>query len=139
MAEISPEQVGRLLEATRTHEEAAAVAAAAREALDVTLLDVARQAKVGLRELAAVTGLHHSSIRAGIQRAAGGATIDFEQPELDFTSLGAPVEVMPDQSRVRLSFPRPPSLAPAEPTALASERSTSSSHGRRSIGGGIER
>lgn len=84
MADISPEQVRTLLRAVETSREADQVARAARDNLDLALLQTAREARVGLRELSALTGMHHSTIRAGIQRAAGPSTIDFEQPELDF-------------------------------------------------------
>ena len=90
MAELSPENVTRLLEQVRRHREAQALADAERGVLDVALLDVAKQSRVGLRELAAVTGMHPNTIRASIQRAAGPATIDFEQPELDLMALSEP-------------------------------------------------
>lgn len=108
MAEISAEQVGRLLRATETAEEAATVARASRDALDEVLLRTAREAKVGLRELAAITGLHPNTIRAGIQRAVGEASIDFDQPELDIPGLppAAPSGLH------AASFPQPPSAAP---------------------------
>lgn len=84
MADINPEQVRALLRAVEASREADQVARAARDNLDLALLQTARGARVGLRELSALTGMHHSTIRAGIQRAAGPTTIDFEQPELDF-------------------------------------------------------
>jgi|SRR5699024_5706828 len=89
MPEISAEQVGNLLRHAEAAEEAKAVADQARAALDEALLDTAREARVGVKELSAVTGLHHNSIRAGIQRAAGETTIDFEQPELEIPAGGA--------------------------------------------------
>jgi hypothetical protein len=83
MAEISPAQVHDLLTATQEFTHAADAAAQARDHLDRLFLDVARTAKVGLRELAAVTGLHHSAIRAAIRRAIGPSLGDgWEQPSL---------------------------------------------------------
>lgn len=123
MAEISAEQVGRLLRATETAEEAATVARASRDALDEVLLSTAREAKVGLRELAAITGLHRNTIRAGIQRAAGEASIDFDQPELDIPGLppAAPSSVH------AASFPTPPRAVPSSTaTGAARTRSTPS-------------
>jgi hypothetical protein len=83
MAEISPAQIHDLLTATQDFIHAADAASQARDHLDHTFLDVARTAKVGLRELAAVTGLHHSAIRAAIHRAIGPGLPDgWEQPSL---------------------------------------------------------
>jgi hypothetical protein len=71
VAEITPEQVRNLLTATTGWEQATQAATTARHILDHTLLDVAREAKLSLRDLVAVTGLHASTIRAGIRRAVG--------------------------------------------------------------------
>jgi hypothetical protein len=100
VAEVTPDQVARLLRAVETANETQAVVDAARDALDHALLSTAREARVGLRELSALTGLHANTVRAGIQRAAGPTMIDFEQPELDF-DLG----MSEDLSAVRAAFP----------------------------------
>jgi hypothetical protein len=93
VAEITADQVHDLL--TGTHEFLASAEAAtkARDSLGHLFLDVARQAKVGLRELSAVSGLHHSTIRAMLHRAIGPGLPDgWDQPELPiFTDLGQPV------------------------------------------------
>lgn len=130
VAEISAEQVGRLLRATETAEEAATVARASRDALDEVLLSTAREAKVGLRELAAITGLHPNTIRAGIQRAAGEASIDFDQPELEIPGL--PPAALSGVHAA--SFPKPPTTAPAPDRAGSAP--TRTAPGR---GAGIER
>ncbi|BDZ44025.1 hypothetical protein GCM10025865_33670 (plasmid) [Paraoerskovia sediminicola] len=88
MAEVTAEHVGLLLRAQADLEEKSNVAAQSRDDRDQTFLDVARDARVGLRELAAITGLHPNTVRAAIQRAAGDAEIDFEQPELDLAFGG---------------------------------------------------
>lgn len=83
MADITPTQVHDLL--TGTHEFIVSTNAAseARDMLGRLFLDVARTAKVGLRDLSAVSGLHHATIRAMIQRAIGPGLPDgFVQPEL---------------------------------------------------------
>jgi hypothetical protein len=83
MAEINPAQIHDLLTATQDFAHATDAAAQARDHLDHLFLDVARTAQVGLRELAAVTGLHHSAIRAAIRRAVGPGVRDgWEQPSL---------------------------------------------------------
>jgi hypothetical protein len=47
------------------------------------LLDTARRAKTSPRDLSAVTGLHHATVRAMIARAAGNGLPDgWTQPEL---------------------------------------------------------
>lgn len=114
MAEISAEQVGRLLRATETAEEAATTARVTRDALDEVLLRTAREAKVGLRELAAITGLHPNTIRAGIQRAAGETSIDFDQPELDIPGLTPAASAGVHAA----SFPSPPTVT--SPSAASS-------------------
>jgi hypothetical protein len=119
MAEITPDQVARLLWAVETANEAKVVADAARDALDHVLLSTACEARVGLRELSALTGLHSNTIRAGIQRAAGPTTIDFEQPELEI-GVGLSEDVstvrgLDAASRglaaVRASYPQPATQA----------------------------
>ena len=109
MADISTEQVGVLLRAAEHAEHAKKAADAAREALDQALLTVAREARVGFKELAAVTGLHTNTIRAGIQRAAGESSIDFEQLELDLGLNGEQDSGTHDSrgrsEAVRASFP----------------------------------
>lgn len=60
MPEITPEQVGKLLRRVEGAEEAKKVADETRAALDEALLDTAREARVGVKELSAVTGLHHN-------------------------------------------------------------------------------
>lgn len=134
MADIAAEDVRLLWSATSNYEEAARTAAAAREALDSTLLQVARRSKVGLSELSAVTGLHPNTVRAGIQRAAGDAAIDFEQPELDLAGLAAPdgldAELRAAQARRAIGNPTaaaaavtgtPSSTGPAPAAAPAPE------------------
>jgi hypothetical protein len=93
MAEINQTQIHDLLTATQDFAHAADAAAQARDHLDHLFLDVARTAKVGLRELAAVTGLHHSAIRAAIRRAIGPSLGDgWEQPSLiDFLESVEPM------------------------------------------------
>ncbi|MDR2974999.1 MAG: hypothetical protein LBV00_09895 [Propionibacteriaceae bacterium] len=97
MAEITADQVHDLL--TSTHEFIAAGEAAtkARDTLGHLFLDIARQAKVGLRELSAVSGLHHSTIRAMLHRAIGPGLPDgWEQPELPILAeLGGSVPTKP--------------------------------------------
>jgi hypothetical protein len=83
MAEINQTQIHDLLTATQDFTHATDAATQARDHLDHLFLDVARTAKVGLRELATVTGLHHSTIRAAIRRAIGPGLPDgWEQPSL---------------------------------------------------------
>jgi hypothetical protein len=86
MSEITPAQVHDLLTATQEYITTADAANDARTRLDHILLDTARSARIGLKQLSVITGLHHSTIRAGIQRAAGPILPDgWEQIELDFT------------------------------------------------------
>ena len=87
MSQLSAEQVRRLLVGAEEAEAAAAAAKVAREALDETLLDVARTAKVGVSDLAAVTGMHPNSVRAGIRRAAGESSVEYDQLAFDFEAL----------------------------------------------------
>ncbi|MDR3360267.1 MAG: hypothetical protein LBO20_06400, partial [Bifidobacteriaceae bacterium] len=70
-----------------------------------------RQAKVGLSQLSAVTGLHHATIKAMIQRAIGpGLSNAWEQPELPILAeLTGPVPTQPTRT-VRLQ-PTPPTPA----------------------------
>ena len=83
MPEITPAQVHDLLTATHDFTQAADATTQARDHLDHLFLDVARTAKVGLRELAAVSGLHHSAISAAIRRATGPGLPDgWDQPSL---------------------------------------------------------
>ena len=90
MSQISPEQVRRLLVGAEEAEATATAAQAARDALDHTLLDVARSAKVGVSELAAVTGMHPNSVRASIRRAVGESSIEYDQLAFDFEALTSP-------------------------------------------------
>ena len=92
MAEITAAQVHDLLIGTHEYLTTGETAAHARDDLGHLFLDVARQAKVGLRELSAISGLHHSTIRAMINHAAGPVLPDgWEQPELPIPAdLGRP-------------------------------------------------
>ncbi|MDR1186267.1 MAG: hypothetical protein LBK95_02225 [Bifidobacteriaceae bacterium] len=76
MPEITPTQVHNLL--VRTHEYMASSkqTGQTRDRLGHLLLDTARQAKTSPRDLSAVTGLHHATIRALISRAAGNGSPD---------------------------------------------------------------
>jgi hypothetical protein len=81
--EITQEQVRDLLTSTHEFLTSAEAATKASEQLGHLFLDVARKAKEGLRDLSAVSGLHHSTIRAMIQRAIGPGLPDgYEQLEL---------------------------------------------------------
>ena len=83
MPEITASQVHELLTGTHEFITSGKAAVEARNQLGGLFLDVARQAQVGLRDLAAVTGLHHSTIRAMIQRAIGPGLPDgWKQEEL---------------------------------------------------------
>jgi cell division septum initiation protein DivIVA len=83
VAEITPAQVQQLLEGTRQFLDAGQATADARDRLGRVFLDTARQAKLGLKELSAVSGLHHATVRALIKRAIGPARADnWDQPEL---------------------------------------------------------
>ncbi len=83
MAEITPEQVHDLLTSTHDYLTSAEAAAQAKDHLGQLFLDVARQAKAGLRDLSAISGLHHTTIRAMIHKAIGPAPPDgWDQPEL---------------------------------------------------------
>jgi hypothetical protein len=118
VTEITPEQVHDLL--TSTHEFLASAEAAtkAREQLGHLFLDVARQAKAGLRDLSAVSGLHHATIRAMIQRAIGPGFADgWDQPELPiFADLGGPLP--PEPKRVTHVQPMPSSIATITATPI---------------------
>ncbi|MDR1188221.1 MAG: hypothetical protein LBK95_12335 [Bifidobacteriaceae bacterium] len=109
MAEITPEQVHDLL--TGTHEFLASTETAtkARDQLARLFLDVARQAKAGLRDLSAVSGLHHATIRAMIQRATGPGLPDgWDQPELPILAdLDRPF--IPEPKRTNHAQSMPPS------------------------------
>lgn len=87
MSQIRPEQVRRLLVSAEEAAAAATAARTARDALDHVLLDVARSAKVGVSDLAAVTGMHPNSVRAGIRRAVGESGIEYDQLAFDFEEL----------------------------------------------------
>jgi hypothetical protein len=83
VAEITADQVHDLLTSTHEYMAAGRAATRARDRLGHLFLDTARQAKVGLRELSAVSGLHHSTIRAMLQRAIGPGLPDgWDQPAL---------------------------------------------------------
>ena len=138
MAEITPDDVRLLWTATTVHEDAARVAENARENLDTTLLEVARRSKVGLRELAAVTGMHPNSIRAGMQRAVGPTTINFEQPELDLSEVGAPAEL---SDSLRALQARHAAGNPTSPAAAVETRPTQESSAPSAVpmpGAGLE-
>ncbi len=113
MAEITPEQVHDLLTSTHDYLTSAEAAAQAKDHLGQLFLDVARQAKAGLRDLSAVSGLHHTTIRAMIQRAIGPGTPDgWDQPELP---IWADIATTPSAA----STPRnasSPGAMPASPT-----------------------
>ena len=114
MAEITAAQVHDLL--TLTHEYLAAGDAAvkARDSLGLVFLEVARQAKVGLRELSAVSGLHHATIKAMLQRAAGDGLPDgWEQLELPIPVVPAAAAPSPTAAprpthRIQPTPPSPP-------------------------------
>jgi hypothetical protein len=114
VADITPSQVHDLLTATHAYVASNEHAVHARQHLGNLFLDVSRQAKVGLRELSVLSGLHHSTIRAMIQRAAGpGMPEGWEQLQLPVleTPVSAPQAVrllpLPPQR------PTPTRLAPA--------------------------
>ncbi|MDR1293875.1 MAG: hypothetical protein LBK59_02770 [Bifidobacteriaceae bacterium] len=92
MSELTAAQVHLLLTATDEYVHSAEQAVKARDRLDRALLDTARQARVGLRLLAAVTGLHHAAVRAGIRRAVGpGRPGSWSQPTLTEACASQPV------------------------------------------------
>jgi hypothetical protein len=98
------------------------------------LLTTAREARVGLRELSALTGLHPNSVRAGIQRAAGPMTTGFEQPELDFGSsedLWVVRAASPGSAREAVQ--EVPVARPVRPTSSMARRA-SPDRGRQSGG-----
>jgi hypothetical protein len=113
VAEITPEQVHDLLASTHEFLASNEAATKAREQLGHLFLDVARQAKTGLRDLSAISGLHASTIRAMIRRAIGPGLPDgFEQPELPiFADLAGPLP--PEPSRANHVQPMPPSTPTA--------------------------
>jgi len=97
VADITPEQVRDLLVATQDYLAIAEAATHGRDTLGHTFLDVARHAKVGLRDIVAITGLHTSTIRAAIRRAAGpGLSDKWEQPELEPSGPGPARDVHPE-------------------------------------------
>jgi hypothetical protein len=114
VAEITPQQVHDLLTGTHEYLTSAQAATNARDQLGQLFLDVARQAKTGLRDLAAVSGLHANTVRAMIQRAIGPGRPDgWDQPELPiFTDLAQPLPSEP--KRARSVHPTPP---PAQTSA----------------------
>jgi len=110
MAEITQTQVHDLLVGTHEFLTSAEAATKARDQLGHLFLDVARQAKVGLRDLSAVSGLHHSTVRAMIQRAIGPGLPDgFEQPELpiyaDLAATPVSSSLMPTEHFRSVSSP----------------------------------
>jgi hypothetical protein len=115
MAEITPAQVHRLLAATHDFTQSTQTAQTARTVLDHALLDVAREAHLGLRDLMALTGLHPSTIRAGIQRAIGPTTIQYHQPELDLDIQATPNGSNPTRTTITAQA----AAAPATPCAAA--------------------
>jgi hypothetical protein len=107
VADITSHQVHDLLIGTHEYIVTSKAAADARDTLGHLFLDVARTAKVGLRDLSAVSGLHHATIRAMIQRAIGTGLPDgFVQPELPiFGELAANPPPPPRQERVSHALP----------------------------------
>jgi hypothetical protein len=111
VAEITADQVHALLTGTHEYMAAGQAATQARDHLGRLFLDTARRAKVGLRELSAVSGLHHATIRAMLQRAIGPGLPDgWDQPAL-------PIVVEPAASpileRRHVTRGRPAPLPPA--------------------------
>lgn len=119
MAEITPTQVHDLLTATQDFTHATVAAAQARDHPDHTFLNVARTARVDLRELAAVAGPHHSAIRASIRWAVGPSMPDgWEQQELPiFADLNARMDcpAMTARPRLRTSTARATVVVPNKP------------------------
>ncbi|MDR0284638.1 MAG: hypothetical protein LBI33_07080 [Propionibacteriaceae bacterium] len=115
MAEITPAQVHDLLTSTHEFLTSAQAATQARDHLGHLLLDVARQAKAGLRDLSAVSGLHHATIRAMIQRALGPGLPDgWDQPELPILAeLGQPSSEPKPSAHVP-TMPLPPASSVAK-------------------------
>lgn len=112
MDDITQEQVHDLLVGTHAFLTSAEAATKARDHLGHLFLDVARQAKVGLRDLSAVSGLHHSTVRAMIQRAIGPGTQDgWDQPELPIFMDVAAGPVLPPQPRRINTLPPMPSTS----------------------------
>jgi hypothetical protein len=108
VSELTAAQVRLLLTATEEYVHCAEQSVKARDRLDRALLNTVRQARVGLRELAAVTGLHHAAIRAGIRRAVGpGRPGEWSQPTL--------IEACASQSAGTHSLPRPVPITEARP------------------------
>jgi hypothetical protein len=71
------------LTSTAEYLQAGQAATKARDNLGRLFLHVARQAKVGLGELSATTGLHNATVRAMIRHAAGPGLPDgWSQPTL---------------------------------------------------------
>lgn len=103
MADITPVQVHDLLASTHEYLTSTKQASQAKDHLGHLLLDVARQAKVGLSDLSAVSGLHHATIRAMIQKAIGPTLPDgFLQPELPIWADLAPGTVTTTAARPKL-------------------------------------
>ena len=122
MAEITQEQVHDLLTGTHEYLASAEAAAITRDRLGHLFLDVARKAKVGLRDLSAVSGLHHATIRAMIQRAIGPGLPDgMEQPELpiytDLNTGSAPMLGPTRNNRIQ-PMPSPPAASPSQAISL---------------------
>lgn len=84
MAELTGSQVQRLLDSIAEFQQQVATATQARTVRDELILGITREAKLTLPQVTALTGLHHSQIRASIRRAAGPGTTNWDQPELDF-------------------------------------------------------
>jgi hypothetical protein len=87
VSQIPPEDSTRLLGLAESYRQAQALAQDERDRLDTALLEVARRTRAGLGELGATVGLHPNAVRAALRRAAGPATVDFDQPELDLDRL----------------------------------------------------
>jgi len=118
MAEISADQVHQLLTGTHEFLTSAEAATKARDALGILFLDVARKAKVGLRDLSAVSGLHHATVRAMIQRAIRPGLPDgFEQPELpiyaDLAGAAGDVVAVPKPTSGAQTMSAAPSWRPS--------------------------
>jgi hypothetical protein len=100
MPELTAAQVHILLTATEEYVHSAQEVVKTRSRLDRVLLDTACEARVGLRELAALTGLHHAAIRAGIRRAVGrGRPGGWSQPTLAEADAPQPTHAHPPPLR----------------------------------------
>ena len=132
MPEITDEQVHNLLTGTLEFLASAEAATQARDQLGHLFLDVARHAKARLRDLSAVTGLHHSTIRAMIQRAIGpgGLPDGYEQLQLPIFADLASEPVLEGRKRSRSGLlASPPSRAAGQLEWSGERPHEPSSHG----------